>query len=409
MSVHLYIGPTHGSAPTGPVITPAAELSSVSREFEVVIVGAGPAGAACALELSSSGVETALLEKESIPRAKLCAGGLSHRARDFLGLDVSGAIQNKVEAVEFLGHHRLRLRKESHAIFGWIADRSKFDAAIVNEAKKAGCQVLDRTAIRKVDLGDRKARLTSANGDSVTARYVVGADGALSAVRRSLGIPKLRRRGVTVMFELKPVDGATFDGGLIQFDFGVIPYGYLWVFPRGDRLSVGAMTSLPALPRARARVASYVAEDEALSSGFEMRFSGGLVVPYWTGERAVGKGDCVLAGDAAGFIDSFLGEGLSWAIRGGQLAAKAILQIRATGASPRSLHSVYRSLLKRDVLSELKKAYWFGRIAYRHPEFVFKGVSRLAGNTELFAKIAQSKTSYKSLVVNLMKHLLLPK
>ena len=112
----------------------------------------------------------------------------------------------------------------------------------------------------------------------------------------------------------------------------------------------------------------------------------------------MGRGRCILAGDAAGFIDAFVGEGLSWAIKSGQLAAEAILNIRRTSGRYDRLHSEYVRLLRRDVFPELRRAYWFGRVAYKYPEFVFKSVSNLARNTDLFAQIAESKVSYKSLI-----------
>lgn len=398
----------------------------MSADFEVIVVGGGPAGASCALELASAGVEVALLEKESIPRFKLCAGGLSSRAKDLLGLDVTPSILNEVEAIEFLGHHRVRLRKDSPAIFGWVVDRERFDALIVEEARKAGCIVFEKSAVETINLREKEAKLTCKGGAAFGARAVVGADGARSLIRRVLGIERLAKRGVTVMFALEPKGvgaalapperqtGAasstpTIGDNVIRLDFGVIPWGYVWVFPYGGKLSVGAMTSKSRLPDAKRRVLEYVAQNEALATRFNTRFLGGCTVPFWTRERSQGRANCILAGDAAGLVDAFIGEGLTWAIKSGRLAASAILAARKSTSSCRHLHSEYLRLLNREILPELRRAYWFGRAAYKYPEFVFRSVSRLARDADLFGEIAKANQSYRSLIVRVLKQLVWPK
>jgi len=350
------------------------------------------------------------LEKERIPRFKLCAGGLSARAKDLLGLDITPAALNKVEAVEFLGRHRVRLRKDSPAIFGWIVDREKFDALIVDEARKAGCVVLDSTTVKTIEADSSEVELICDDGVPLRARAAVGADGSRSALRRGLGIEQPGRRGVTVMFELERRDSAALNDGVIRFDFGVVPSGYIWMFPYGQKLSVGAMTSKSYLPDAKGSILKYVAEDEALSHGFNTpRFLGGCIVPFWTRERRLGRASCILAGDAAGLVDSFIGEGLSWAIKSGRVAASAILNMRGSSRSYARLDSEYLRLLKRELFPELRRAHWFGRAAYRYPEVVFKCVSRLARNTDLFGEIAKSKVSYNSLIKNILKQLVRPR
>ncbi|MBN2207909.1 MAG: geranylgeranyl reductase family protein [Candidatus Coatesbacteria bacterium] len=381
----------------------------MSADFEVIVVGGGPAGARCALDLASAGVEVALLEKESIPRFKLCAGGLSARAKDLLGLDVTPSILNEVEAIEFLGHHRVRLRKDSPAIFGWVVDRERFDALIVDEARKAGCIVFEQSAVETIDAREKKAKLTCKGGAVFGARAVVGADGARSVIRRGLGVERLKRRGVTVMFELEPIGADTLADNVIRLDFGVIPWGYVWVFPYGAKLSVGAMTSKSHLPDAKRGVLEYVAQNEALTARFKARFLGGCTVPFWTRERGQGRANCILVGDAAGLVDAFIGEGLTWAVKSGQLAASAILDARRSVGSYARLHSEYLSLLRREVFPELRRAYWFSRAAYKCPELVFKMVSRLARDGDLFGEIARSSLSYRSLMGKVLKQLVWPR
>ena len=378
----------------------------MQAEAEVVVVGAGPSGGICALELASEGVEVVLLEKEGIPRFKLCAGGLSIRARRLVGLQIGDSVLNEIDAFELLGRHRSRLRKQMGECFGWIVDRARFDAIIVGEAKKAGCLVRERSAVVEIVQRGGVVDVRCEDASRYRARALVGADGSKSNIRRTIGLRPLRRRGLTVMMQAAATNQQAVDFRTIRFDFGVVPRGYVWVFPRGDRFSVGAMSTTGRLPKAKRQVLEYIRSEARFGPEAEVSFLGGSLVPYWSGEKQFGRDNVVLVGDAAGLVDSFLGEGLTWAVMTGRLAARAILGLKTGSAGYDSLHNEYGRLLAEHVLPELTRSRWVKRIAYRCPELVFWALKRLVADTEQVMRLAESETSYAGLMAGLARQFL---
>ena len=97
---------------------------------------------------------------------------------------------------------------------------------------------------------------------------------------------------------------------------------------------------------------------------------------------------------------------MSWAILSGRIAAEAIITQRGAGRGPLGLHARYATALRREVLPELRKAYWFGRLAYKYKEPIFKLVSRLSFDGDVFTKMTRSRVSYRALIARMFRQLI---
>lgn len=290
---------------------------------DIFVVGAGPAGAACAWRLASAGASVLLADRCRFPRSKACAGALGGRGAR--GLLESGMVSaEELEEVTLAVHRRMscwyRLEHlRTHAPKGppiSIVDRSRFDSLLLARARAAGARVVEGEAVVETEDGCA----TTDSGRMVRWGFLVVADGASGRIGRRLrGGPAFRGVGVQATAE------SFRDGEYgLQIHFGLHPWGYGWVFPRGDgavvgiggtggRFSSGGIGGgMPGLLRHAGGTGA-----EALEGG---------VIPSGPVPGGLGRGRTFLAGDAAGLVDRISGEGICYAVESGLLVAEAILR-----------------------------------------------------------------------------------
>jgi flavin-dependent dehydrogenase len=190
------------------------------------------------------------------------------------------------------------------------------------------------------------------------SRYLIGADGANSRIRRWCAPFPEFCRGFAMEARV-PVSGAR--GYAMTFDFGAVPWGYGWVFPKDGHVNVGLYTCRSGV-RLKARQVAAYAREKTGAAGVEKMAAHSIGLGGWAYEPASNR--IFLAGDAAGLADPLLGEGLHNAIRSGQAAAGAIMAAEAARSSPPATR--YRELLapiRADLLRAARAASWF----YRFP------------------------------------------
>ena len=300
----------------------------MSECFDVAVVGGGPAGACAARVLAEAGARVVLLEKHGVPRYKTCGGGLVGRALRALPPALRAAVETTVvERSCHTAHLHLRdegLRFETRRprpVISMVM-RDRFDATLVAAADDAGAEIRSRCAVRDVVTRGDRCELDTVGGP-VVARFVVAADGATSSTARSAGWP-VPRRGAPALEAETSVSDADFArlAGAARFDFGVVPAGYGWVFPKGAHLSIGLATTRSGV-NLHLALAGYL---QTLGlDHLERVEKHGFLIPLAPRADGVVRGRVILAGDAAGLADPLTGEGISAAIESGGLAARAIL------------------------------------------------------------------------------------
>jgi len=365
----------------------------VSEELDVAVVGTGPAGAATALALAGHGLRVGLIEKAEPPRYKTCGGGILRRALALLPLDARAAVERECHVAELV-HHGPDLRFSSHReqpIVSMVM-RDRFDCLIMAAAEKAGARLFSQVTVKDVVVGPDAVRL-QADAVEFRARFVVAADGATSVVARRTHRPELRRVFPALECEVVPAAGdmARFQESA-RFDFGAIPSGYGWVFPKRDHLSIGVGTTRPGTVSLPGAYRNYL---DLLGIGVpEREERHGFMIPCRPRDGMFEVPRVLFVGDAAGLADPVTAEGITGAILSGQLAARAILEGRL---NPGPVNAIYRATLEAGLLGELRVARWLAWVFYDCPRLRAYLLRRHGQQmSELMTRVVTGESSYRS-------------
>ena len=351
--------------------------------YDVIVTGGGPAGSQAARLLAQEGFQVLMLEKGAPGRSKCCAGAVSGRALQFLrGIQLPACVDLHTVRLAYKGEELTYTSPDPIAKF---VVRGKLDEILREAAEKAGAEIRYHTPAADIrPLGDKVEVETSAG--KLQARYLIGADGA-TGVSRRLGANRPQRMAIGLEGEIfLPAAREKYQQTALIDPSGV-PYGYCWLFPKADRLSVGivSFSSKPAPLKKHFQrfLQTYgLPQPETLAHPLPALAPGKLVI-----------GGCLLAGDAAALVDRFSGEGIAYALQSGTLAAETIGSALKAGGDIAS----YQPLVERQIYSQLKitsklqKAFWFWP---QLSHAVLKGRTSLLG--QYFDTVA-GKQSYEDL------------
>jgi geranylgeranyl reductase family protein len=290
--------------------------------WDAIVVGAGPAGCAAAYDLAIAGQSVLLVDKRDFPRDKACAGGLTMKAVKALRYSIEPVVKQVVRRVQ-LEDGGLSSPLKSRDPICVMTVRSELDAYCLGKTIDAGAHFRRIGALQRIaGLKDSVQLIT--NGETYRARFLVGADGASGQVRRLCAAGSWFSQG----FALEVKTAMPGEGIDLVFDFGAVPGGYAWIFPKGDHLNVGVYAPSSGISLTRDRLMSYVTQrvKTAMLDRIVGQYlgigAGGCETEYVQPEM---RDRVLLVGDAGGFVDPLTGEGIYGALLSGQAAASAIL------------------------------------------------------------------------------------
>ncbi|MFX1485218.1 MAG: NAD(P)/FAD-dependent oxidoreductase, partial [Promethearchaeota archaeon] len=158
-------------------------------DFDAIIVGGGPAGSTAARRIAQEGLSVLLLEKEAFPRTKPCAGGIRFAVSELLDFDLSPVNHRKISGLSIFAPagYRVDCIPEDRSKPGYTVMREDFDHLLLQKAGEAGAEVREEVEVIDIQEQSSSVIVTSIDGSTYTAKYVIGADGINSLVAKQLG------------------------------------------------------------------------------------------------------------------------------------------------------------------------------------------------------------------------------
>ena len=331
------------------------------ERYDAIIVGAGPAGCAAAYDLATWGHSVLLLDLHDFPRVKPCAGALTIKTLKALRYSVAPVIREVCKQANINKDGFMRRFASPHP-FVVMTKRIELDQFCLEQTVAVGAQFLRVESWTEIEEHGDSVTIHTSEG-SFNAPVLVGADGANSKVRTCCRDTSWAFSGFALEADV-PLTGQRFD---MQFDFGVVPHGYGWIFPKRDHYNVGVYTSSPEVRLTRSDVQRYVATLMPGTNapgiiGHKIGFGG------WNDDKTSGR--ILLVGDAAGVVEPLLGEGIYYAVKSGQAAAAAIERELASGVPAWRTFAAEMKPIRSDT-------YWAWRAArrfYRDLDFGYRAL-----------------------------------
>lgn len=348
---------------------------------DVIVAGAGPAGATAARALARRGVDTLLVDRADFPRNKPCGGGISTRAMlrfPWLARALDGVDVHRIAALHLEGPFGTTFDVTHHEPCVLMVRRVEFDAALVSAARAAGARFA-RFEITQASQDARGVELRSRDGRRLRARAVIAADGAHSVLAKRLGVnPRWPRSAVALdMMEETPHETLRAewpDVLWVAYAYrGLDGYGY--IFPKSRHVNAGIGCLLSHYDE---RVSEHPYDlqrgfvDELVRRGLlhgasdRAHFTPSLI-PVAGPLEQTWSGRVLFAGDAGGFVNAITAEGIYYAMVSGELAAGAMADAGRASAGPG-----YERSWRREIGPELRDAVLVQR-------YLFSDHGRVAG------------------------------
>ncbi|MET9221921.1 geranylgeranyl reductase family protein [Streptomyces sp. NPDC088197] len=381
--------------------------------WDVVVIGAGPAGATAAHAAAVTGRRVLLLEKSELPRYKTCGGGIIGSSRDALPPGFELPLRDRVHAVTFSLNGKLTRTKRSRQMLFGLINRPEFDNALVEAACEAGAELRTGVTVSRVEqhgpgVPDRRTVAVVLNGsggpagkgveETVYARAVVGADGSASRIGAHVGV-KLDQVDLGLEAEIPvPTSVAEDWAGRVLIDWGPLPGSYGWVFPKGDSLTVGVISARGDGSATKRYLDDFIARLGL--AGFEPSVSSGHLTRCRADDSPLSRGRVLVCGDAAGLLEPWTREGISYALRSGRLAGEWAVRIAeshdAVDARRQALN--YTFAVKAGLGVEMGVGRRMLTLFERRPGMLHAVLTTFPPAWRAFAGITRGKSSLAELV-----------
>jgi geranylgeranyl reductase family protein len=300
------------------------------RRYDAIVVGAGPAGSTAAYRLAAAGTAVLLLDRARFPRDKPCGGGVTERATRLLPFSIEPVVEEVATRVDLrLGYGRTFERGDGVPLVH-LTQRKRLDAFLVERAAAVGVDFRDGTRVTGVSVGE-EAVVVEADGRRYEGKVLIGADGVNGMTTKTLGLGGNQHVGVALEGNLPNRRLRADYRGKLVLEFGVVPGGYAWVFPKGEHANFGVGGWGSEGPALRGHLQRLCAAHGV--SAEDLDDVRGYRLPLRSPRSRLARGLALLVGDAAGLIDPVSGDGMFEGFLSSLYASEAALDV-LSGKAP---------------------------------------------------------------------------
>ena len=304
---------------TSPMSTHESESTQPNSEkmLDCIIVGSGPAGGSAAYHLAKLGRSVLVIDRETLPRYKVCSGGVSPAVGAWFDFDFSPVISKTVKQIRYtwkVGDPVDATLNTTEPM--WMVNRSEFDYHIIQQAQALGAQVQTGTTVTGIEFKGDYWTVNTHQG-TFQAKYLIGADGAKGLMAKWLGFgDRSVRMGMVMEVPAQDIAASA------QFDFGIIKNGFIWSLPKANGYSIGTGTFRGKDNEDLQAALLQYAKLKGLDTSQATFHSHPMCL--WAEDQPLHTRNALLAGEAAGLSDPFTAEGIRPALFSGMKAAVAI-------------------------------------------------------------------------------------
>lgn len=333
------------------------------KQYDVAIIGGGPAGSSTAYHTAKLGLKTIMFEKAQYPRDKPCGGALSSRCLQYLGEEAKKVINCDAKT--------MRLYSPKLAYFdetvkeGYFIIRSEFDHAMAKDAINAGATVLDGELVKDIVYDEKKSIFTVVStNQKVKAKRIVIATGVQNnKLVKKLGIRRKWPKGylaMTVVSETpidnKILDKYGFKEGTLAIFFGIVPKGYGWCFVKKGYVNIGIGATWEDIRDQGAKTVynnfvQMLRDNNYLPKDLELNNSKSHALAFKRPYKHTVFENLLVVGDCAGFVSPVTGEGLFYAIKSGEIAARIIHQNLTNGIDLQEYQKEWKKVFKDNLVT----------------------------------------------------------
>ena len=364
--------------------------------YDVIVVGAGPAGASTAYHLAKQGHSVLMVEKDALPRYKPCSGAVSPSVAEYFDIDFTPAIAREMRRVRYtykLGDPIEAELTTTDPI--WMVQREVFDHFLVQQAQGQGADLKASTAVTAIANQGDYWQVSTTDG-TLAAAYLVAADGATGPMAKWLGFPAVALRHASVLEVPAPVG----DDCAINFEFGLVKQGCAWNFPKGDRYSIGAASFLGAGATDYRQVLDRYSQSFGVSLDQGQLYSHPLKL--WDGNHPLHTHRAVLVGEAAAIVDPLSAEGIRPGMVSGVRAAEAI---HAALAGDADALATYTATMHATWGADMPWAKRISGLFFRVPGIGYRvGIKRPTA-TQRLGQILAGEVRYADIASRVMKRM----
>ncbi|MBC2697754.1 MAG: geranylgeranyl reductase family protein [ANME-2 cluster archaeon] len=362
--------------------------------YDLIIIGGGPCGSAAGRIAGKKGLKTLLIEKEIFPRYKPCGGALSEHAMSYLDFEIP---ESMIERDIFGARAHFKgqvVEQHKDSRIAVLITRSILDNYLLEKAGETGIEIkMGEKVLEYQEKNDCVEVFT--DNDTYKAKFIIIAEGSQGKLKY-----QIRRKdrndeyAIGVVAEIE-ADNESIDKyihNVIDLHFGRFKHGYGWIFPHDKYYSVGIAGLAKHLPHPKKTMLDFLNENN-FNNKYKLH---GHIIPAGGIKRKITSSRVILSGDSAGFVDSFIGEGIAYAIRSGQIAVEVISKIILDDDDLKTIKN-YEIICRSEFINNLNYSLIFVKLINSCPSIFLK---ILVSNEaiEKYLEVTTMEISYKSYI-----------